>query len=326
MPGWTASRGSIRRHDAADVTSPATAARNAATQATASGDAAIRKATLSGLGAIVLWSSLALLTISTGGLPPFQVLAASFGFGALSSLLFVAVRGRAAWGGLRAPAGAWALSVAGLFGYHALYFLALKRAPAVEANLINYLWPLLIVVFAAFLPGAKLRAAHIAGTLLGLCAAALLVTRGQTLTVQPAHVPGYLAAFGAAVVWTAYSVLNRRYSGVSSAAIGVACAGVALLGGALHLAFETTVAPSATQWGVLLAMGLGPVGAAFWLWDHGTKHGDLALLGNLAYLAPLLSTLLLVASGRAQPHWIQAVAVALLALGAWLSLRAPAAR
>lgn len=285
-----------------------------------------RTATWIGLAAILLWSSLAVLTTATEGLPPFQVLAIGFAVAAVLGLARTAWRGRAGWRELRQPWPALALTTSALFGYHALYFIALKRAPAVEANLINYLWPLLIVVFAGLLAGVKVRPAQWAGTALGLIAAVLLVTRGQGIEVRPAFVPGYLAALGAALVWSLYSVLNRRFAGVPSAAIAVACAGVAILGGIAHAALETTVAPTASQWGVLLVMGIGPVGAAFWLWDHGTKHGDIALLGSLSYLAPLLSTLLLVASGRAQAHWMQAVAIALLLAGAWLSVRAPRAK
>ncbi|MCP1584324.1 aromatic amino acid exporter YddG [Pseudoxanthomonas mexicana] len=280
-----------------------------------------RTATLTGLAAILLWASLAVLTTATGNLPPFQVLAVSFGIAALLGLARAALRGAAGWHELRQPGAALALSTLALFGYHALYFIALKRAPAVEANLLNYLWPLLIVVFAGLVGGVTVRAGQWAGTLLGLVAAALLVTRGHGLQVDRAHVPGYLAALGAAVIWAAYSVFNRRFAEVPSAAITVACAGVSVLGAAVHLLFERTVAPDATQWLVLAVMGAGPVGAAFWLWDHGTKRGDIALLGSLSYLAPLLSTLLLVISGRAEPHGIQAVAIGMLLAGAWLSVR-----
>ncbi|WP_313498195.1 aromatic amino acid exporter YddG [Pseudoxanthomonas mexicana] len=280
-----------------------------------------RTATLTGLVAILLWASLAVLTTATGNLPPFQVLAVSFGIAALLGLARAALRGAEGWRELRQPGAALALSTLALFGYHALYFIALKRAPAVEANLLNYLWPLLIVVFAGLVGGVTVRAGQWAGTLLGLVAAALLVTRGHGLQVDRAHVPGYLAALGAAVIWAAYSVLNRRFAEVPTAAITVACAGVAVLGAAVHLLFERTVAPDATQRLVLAVMGAGPVGAAFWLWDHGTKRGDIALLGSLSYLAPLLSTLLLVISGRAEPRGIQAVAIAMLLAGAWLSVR-----
>lgn len=284
-----------------------------------------RGATWVGLAAILLWSSLAVLTTATEGLPPFQVLTIGFGVGALLGLVRAASRGAAGWRELRQPWPAFALSTAALFGYHALYFISLKRAPAVEANLINYLWPLLIVVFAGLLAGVKVRPAQWAGTVLGLVAAILLVTRGRSIDIQPDYVPGYVAALGAALVWSLYSVLNRRFADVPSAAITLACAGVAVLGGLVHLLFENTVTPTSAQWGVLLVMGIGPVGAAFWLWDHGTKHGDIALLGSLSYLAPLLSTLLLVAFGTAQAHPMQGVAIALLLVGAWLSVRRPRA-
>ena len=283
----------------------------------------VRAATLSGLLAIVLWSSLALLTTSTDGLPPFEVLTLGFGFAAVFGFLRTAVRGRSGWRQLRQPWSALGLTTAALFGYHALYFIALKRAPAVEANLLNYLWPLLIVLFAALLPGVRVRGLQIAGTLLGLVAAVVLVTRASGLEIQPRYVPGYLAALAAAVVWAAYSVLNRRHAQVPSEAIIAACALVAALGLLAHLGFEQTVMPRFSQWLVLALMGIGPVGAAFLLWDHGTKHGDIAVLGSLSYLAPLLSTLLLVLAGRAEPHWSQAVAIGLLMLGAWLSLRKP---
>ena len=282
-----------------------------------------KAATLSGLLAIVLWSSLALLTTATDGLPPFEVLTLGFGFAAVFGFLRTALRGHDGWRQLRQPWSALGLTTAALFGYHALYFIALKRAPAVEANLLNYLWPLLIVLLAALLPGVRIRGLQIAGTLLGLLAAVVLVTRGSGIEIQPRYLPGYFAALGAAVIWAAYSVLNRRHAQVPSEAIIAACAMVALFGLLAHLGFEQTVMPSFPQWLVLALMGVGPVGAAFLLWDHGTKHGDIAVLGSLSYLAPLLSTLLLVLAGRAKPHWSQAVAIALLMLGAWLSLRRP---
>ncbi|UWX04550.1 EamA family transporter [Pseudoxanthomonas sp. NC8] len=281
---------------------------------------ATRKATFAGLLAILLWSSLALLTVATDGLPPFHIPSPS-PWPAESALARAMLRGSAGRAELRQPASALALSTAALFGYHALYFIALKRAPAVEANLLNYLWPLLIVVFAGFLPGVRIAPLQWLGTLLGLGAAILLVTGGQRLDVSAQHLPGYLTAVTAALVWAAYSVLNRRHAQVPSAAITVACLCVAALGTLVHVLFERSIAPTPLQWGALLLMGIGPTGAAFWLWDTGTKRGDIALLGSLSYLAPLLSTALLLLSGRAQPHPVQAVALALLLVGAWLSTR-----
>lgn len=280
------------------------------------------KATLGGMCAIGLWSSLALLTTLTASLPPFLVLACCFGFAGLFGLAWAARSGRAGLRAMRAPPAALALATCALFGYHALYFFSLKHAPPVEANLINYLWPLLIVLFSGLLPGIRLRAGNLVGALLGLVAAGLLATGGRELSIDPAHAPGYSAAFAAAVIWGGYSVLNRRFAGVGSAAIVPACISVALLGALMHVLFEPAVAIDAAQWLVLAAMGIGPTGIAFRLWDRGTKHGDIGLLGSLSYLAPLLSTFLLVIAGRAEPRWIQTIAVGLLLLGAWVSVHA----
>ncbi|MBY4598723.1 DMT family transporter [bacterium BD-1] len=280
------------------------------------------RATAAGFAAVLLWSSLAVLTTATDGIPPFQLLALGFGIAGVAGVALLLRPGGPGLAALRQPLAAGVLCIGALFGYHALFFLALKRAPVVEANLLNYLWPLLIVVFAALLGGARVRAGQWLGTLLGLAAAALLVLRGGRLDLAPAHLAGYLAALGAAVIWALYSVLNRRFEAVPSSAMAGACLAVGLLGAAAHAAVETTVAPTAVQWLAIVALGLGPTGVAFWLWDIGTKRGDIAVLGTLSYAAPLLSTGLLLAFGRAQPHWTQAVAVFLLLLGAWLSVRA----
>lgn len=281
----------------------------------------VRSGTTSGLAAIALWSALAVLTTATGALPPLQVLTTTFAIAGVAGALWALAHGRVGLAGLRQPLPALALSTTALFGYHALYFVALKRAPAVEANLINYLWPLLIVLFAGLLPDTRVGWRQIAGAVLGLCGAALLVTRGQRLGLDRAHAAGYLAAAGAAVTWAAYSVLNRRFAGVPSSALTGSCLLVALLGAVAHGLFESFVAPTPVQWVILLVMGLGPVGAAFLLWDHGTKVGDIALLGTLSYAAPLLSTVLLLLFGAARPHWTQAVAVVVLLAGAWLGTR-----
>lgn len=284
--------------------------------------AARRRATLTGVAAIALWSALAVLTVAAGAIPPFQLLASTFAIGGLTGLALLLRPGGPGLGALRQPLPAFLLAVAALFGYHALYFVALQTAPAVEANLLNYLWPLLIVLFAGFLPGERPRPLQYVGTVLGLAGAALIVTRGERLGLRAEHLGGYAAALCAALTWSGYSVLNRRYGAVPSSAITGACLTVAVLAALAHLLFERSVAPSVGQWLAIAAMGLGPVGAAFWFWDVGTKRGELALLGTLSYAAPLLSTGWLLLAGQARPHWTQAVACALLVAGGLLSVHA----
>lgn len=275
------------------------------------------RATAAGGVAILLWSSLALLTATTRGIPPFEALAASFGIAFAAGMAWLAARGRL--GRLRQPAPAWALGFCGLFFYHALYFTALDNAPPAEAGLIAYLWPLLIVIFAALLPGGRLRARHLAGALLGLGGTVLILEGGHGTTAHGSAL-GYGCALAAAFVWAGYSVANRRISAVPSELIAGICGAVALAALAVHFAMEPTVMPTAMQWLALAALGMGPVGLAFYVWDHATKHGDLALLGTLSYAAPLLSTALLVLAGRAAPTPMLAGAAALIVGGAAVSV------
>jgi drug/metabolite transporter (DMT)-like permease len=283
------------------------------------------RATLVGGIAVLLWATLALLTTATQPVPPFQLVALTFAIAFLLALgKWQAVRrhgGPPVLSHLRLAPVVWLVGVGGLFGYHFFYFTALANAPAVDASLIAYLWPLFTVLFSALLPGERLRWWHVAGSLAGLAGAALLVTRGGGLAIDPRYFIGYLAAFGCALTWPAYSLISRRLGQVPSDAVGGFCGATALLGLACHLLLEETRWPDATGWLAILALGLGPVGAAFFVWDHGVKRGDIRALGAFAYAGPLLSTLLLIASGRAGASALLALSCALIVGGALLASR-----
>lgn len=274
-------------------------------------------ATLIGLAAVLLWASLAALTAVSGKVPPFELLALTFGIAAAMGAASWLARPKAA-AALRQPWPVWCLGVGGLFGYHAVYFAALKAAPPAEASLIAYLWPLLIVLFSAFVPGEKLKWFHLAGAALGFGGVALLAA-GRGLAFNPAYASGYGLAFGCALIWSAYSVLSRRFKTVPTDAVVGFCAVTALLGLACHFAFETTVWPSLAEWTAIIALGLGPVGAAFYTWDHGVKHGDIRLLGVASYAAPVLSTVIMIGVGLAEPSLALALACLLIAGGALLA-------
>jgi drug/metabolite transporter (DMT)-like permease len=277
------------------------------------------KATLVGGIAVLLWALLALFTTGAAGIPPFQLLAMTFAVAFAVSLVVLAARGRRAFAAWRQRPAVWLLGVGGLFGYHFFYFVALGNAPAVDASLIAYLWPLLIVVFSALLPGERLRWFHLAGAAMGLFGAALLVTKGGQLQFDARYTLGYLAAAACALTWSTYSVLNRRFGAVPTEVVGGFCGAVALLGLLCHLFMESTVVPQGLQWLAILGLGLGPVGAAFFVWDYGTKHGNIQVLGALSYAAPLLSTLILIAFGQAAATWQVALACLLIVFGAVLA-------
>ncbi len=281
------------------------------------------RATALGFGAVLLWAALALLTVRTAPVPPLLLNALTFGIAALVGLLWGAATGTL--GELRrVPWSVYAFGVAGLFGYHLLYFSAFRLAPPAEAGLIAYLWPLFIVLGSGLLPGERLRAGHLLGAALAFAGAASIVLgRGNGGGAEAANPPlGYGLAFAAALTWAAYSILSRRLGRWPTVAVTVYCAGTAALSLLAHLLLEEAAWPAgAGGWAAVALLGLGPVGLAFFLWDLGVKRGDIQLLGVASYAAPLLSTFALVSGGEAEATWGLGAAALLIAGGATLAAR-----
>lgn len=276
-------------------------------------------ATWVGFSAVLLWSSLAVLTVASAPVPPLLLNALCFGIGGLAALAWLAATG--GLGVLRdVPIRVYAFGTLGLFGYHLVYFSALRLAPPAEAGLIAYLWPLLIVLGSGLLPGERLRPLHILGAGLAFAGAALIVAQGAG---GGGSAWGYALAGLAALIWAAYSLGSRRLGAQPTAAVAVYALASAALSLGAHLALETPDWPQgAWGWAAVVALGLGPVGLAFFTWDIGVKRGDIQMLGTASYAAPLLSTLGLVAAGMAPATPVLALSALLIAGGAALAARA----
>ena len=255
------------------------------------------------LGAIALWASLASLGVALKHVPPFLLTGLALVIGSVPAWPLVRQ-----W---KVPPRTLALGIYGLFFYHFLLFIALRMAPAVEANLVNYLWPLLIVVLApVFLAGLRLKAAHVLAALAGFAGAAVAILGGGGAT--GAWSWGYLPALASAFIWASYSLWTRRVPAFPTAAIGLFGLVSGLLSLVCHALLEPAAALSGQDWLLVAVMGLGPLGAAFFLWDKALKAGDARHIGILSYLTPLASTSLLVlVTGRPLTASI-AVAAALI--------------
>ncbi|QKV20738.1 aromatic amino acid exporter YddG [Oricola thermophila] len=279
-------------------------------------------ATLAGFSAVLMWALLALFTAASGDVPPFQLSAMCFAIGAAIGFAVTGARRKGHGARPEIPWQAYLVGIGGLFGYHFLYFTALRHAPAVEASLICYLWPMLIVTGSALMPGERLGWHHLVGVACGFLGTALIVTGGEGFSLKAEYAYGYAIAIAAAFTWSSYSLLSRRFAAVPTEIVAWFCLATAILSAIAHLALESTVWPrNATEWAAVAALGTLPVGAAFYVWDYGVKHGDIQVLGASSYAAPLFSTIILIAVGQGTATWTIALACLLITGGAAIAAK-----
>ncbi len=278
------------------------------------------RATIVGSLAVVLWSSLAALTIGATPTPPLLLNSVCFTIGGLIGFGWTLWRGHlSALGLIKWPV--YVFGALGLFGYHVLYFYALRLAPAAEASLIAYLWPLLIVLFSSLLPNERFRIGHVVGALLSFCGAALIIAN-QSLDFSDTYLTGFALAAACALTWSSYSVVSRRFGDIPTESVFVFCLVTAAASWLLHFFVEATVFPTTyLGWAAIFMLGVGPVGTAFYFWDVGVKHGDIQLLGTVSYAAPLLSTFILICLGKAALSVTLVLAALLITSGAVVAAR-----
>jgi drug/metabolite transporter (DMT)-like permease len=271
------------------------------------------KADLLTLGAVLLWATLASLATLLSDIPPFLLTGIGLLIGAAVSL--PALRsGLTPW---KIPVRTLLLGVYGLFGYHFMLFLALQTAPAVEANLVNYLWPLLIVLLSPlFTKSLKLNVRYVLAALSGFAGAVIAITYNSSALASSSIEIGYLFALAAAVIWATYSLATTKVPSFPTPAIGLFALVSGLLALGAHFLFEPVATISSADWVLLVLLGAGPLGGAFYLWDAALKIGDPRRIGLLAFLTPLLSTVLLVLVSGNSLSWQLLVATALIVGGA----------
>lgn len=262
---------------------------------------------------ILLWGSLATMSNLLIHLPPFFTLGVSFLLGSLLSLrnpreMF--------------PSGKLLLfGTAGYFGYHFFLFYAFRFAPAVEANLINYLWPVLMVLFSPlFVRGTILRWYHCAGGGLAFLGCVFLLSGAPAESSTGEEMKGYILAALAAITWPLYSLGRRKLPATSVWSIGGLCLSAGVLCLITHGILEPRVSLNVDDFLKLLFLGFGPFGLAFYFWDTATRVGDPRVLGALAYLTPVISTLGLVIFAGKTLSGTSLLAMVLITGGATLGL------
>lgn len=231
--------------------------------------------------ALLIWSSLAVSAVALSGVPALFSTGVALAIGGACGLPWVRWR--------ELSPSAVLVGAGAMFGYHALYFLSLKLAEPVVTNLLHYLWPLLIILLTpVLLPNQRLTRTHVVAGLLGF--AGVVACVGDAPIGDWNAWWGYALAIVSALIWAAYSVWSKRSAAVPTSTVALYCllAGLAAIAGS-HLTQES-FSVSQRQWLVLLYMGVGPLGGAFYLWDIAMKRGHPQRIALYAYAVPIAST------------------------------------
>ncbi|MGH3448141.1 MAG: DMT family transporter [Nocardioidaceae bacterium] len=198
------------------------------------------------------------------------------------------------WPGL----GALALSVIGLSGTIFLQYLAFALAPIVAANVLAYAWPLLAAVFIAVTRRTAAAGAGAALAVLGFAGVGLIFLGPGRDTTAAATAPawGYAAALGSALCMTIYTLGSGRTSAtVTGLLLPATTIGAAVAGVLIGIGEDST--PSIDALAAAAYLGLGPMAAGYGLWTHAMSGTGATRLAPLGYATPMLSTLLLLATG-----------------------------
>lgn len=241
------------------------------------------RAGLAVFGAVLLWSFVATFSYLLSNLPPLFLTGAALFLG---GLFFLPKARLWTWD--------WHFILAGViafFLYHFLLFIALRTATPVECNIVNYLWPLLLVLLAPlFDRRLRWKFIHLAGGLLGFLGAFIAIYNPSIARLSGGFHYGYVLAFGAALTWPIYSLYLKRFPHVSSWTMGLVCLITGILSLGASFAFSETITISGRDILYLVLFGLGPLGFSFALWDYALKNADPRKIGTLSYLTPILST------------------------------------
>ena len=248
--------------------------------------------------AVLLWSFSALFINWTEQIPPFLMAAwtSIVGFSIFGSLWLIKPQKFKI--ALHQKWQIWGLFFLSIVVYRGFYLAGLKFAPVIESNLLNYLWPIFIVLLGAAYGHIKLHLPIILGT--ALCFLGVLIMGLQKKTGVISFEAGHIFALIGALTWAAYSILTRRFPYAPTETMGFMHFAAIVIFGLLHMIFEAPVNfshVSIRAWAGIIGWGLS-ISIAYKLWDFAMSQGEQDKVAAAAYFTPLLSTFWLVIIGK----------------------------
>ena len=256
-------------------------------------------ATFVGFLALLIWSTGALAAIKICQLPSLEVLTFTFFITFITTCLKLTITKR--WSDVYSqPWYIWVAGVLGVCMQQLAYISAFKNAPAIQADIIILLWPVLVIFFSGFLISEKLKPQHLFSGALGLLSVFFLNYTDEGFILFSSWYSGYSYALICAVLWSLYTIFTRRFPKVPKEMIGMyyGVGSIFVLTG--HLACEDFVMPDVSQGLILAYLGIFVAGGAYFCWDYGIKKGNLKLLATLSYGNSIVSLFLLAFFTQAQ--------------------------
>ena len=269
-------------------------------------------ATHLGLLAVSIWSVFGVFFLFVRDLPTFEILALVFFIGYIAFTIMQLVRGEDIASYWKQPLSYYIFWLAGAGLYTVLIYISFQTAPVFEANILNYLWPILLVLFSALIYKEELPIHRILGMLCGFGGAFLIMVPAEGEAMFANFSYGHALAIIAAIIWALYSALtrNKNYPQGFQAPMFLL---LAIICAAIHFGFEKTVMPNLTQWFFLFL--LGALRISYALWDYGMKKGNVVLLASVSYFLPFFSSTFLIAAGEKPTHPLIASGAALICFG-----------
>ncbi len=259
-----------------------------------------QKPTLIGCFALILWSLSALFVIQVSNLPLFEILTCTFGAGFL--FIFTKVAYCRQWSRLKVPRELWYTGLLGTGVNSSLFVAAFQHAPAIQIDLLSYLWPIAVMIGLTWQKKSPFQPHHWIAACLGFSAVYLLFAK-NTMPFLWQYTTGYLLIMLDVILWAVYVTISHQQGGYHSEYIGFCCGISALFMAAFHFCFEQTIPPTTTQWLLLILMGGSLEGLAYYCWDIGIKRGYFPLLTILSYFSPILSATWLILAKKAPFTW-----------------------
>ncbi|MGQ0526609.1 MAG: DMT family transporter [Alphaproteobacteria bacterium] len=250
--------------------------------------------TACGVIALIMWAFTSVVLALLSGISTFEIVGAAF------FLCFIGMTGSqivnkepiaSYW---RRPLSEYLFWLLGPGLYTVLLYMAFKMAPPFEVNILNYLWPILLVIFASFMHDVTLNLTRAAGIIAGFSGLFIVTIPPASDNFFDDFNWGHGLALICAVLWSSYSALRKKPN-YPMGFLAPLCFVFSMICFLLDMTFETTVIPNGFQ--IFLILVLGITRLSYALWDTAMKSGDIMLLTSLSYFLPLITTLLLVVFG-----------------------------